>query len=137
MQRGGRARSGAGGRYPFNVPALGLWAVTLWGFSSAAFRDDSVPYAAGPPTAIPRLMPSARGRGDGLTVPLARAGQYDPAKAEAYFNKRWALKFGRAAQLTYVLGGKFRRIAERSSPSDSIHSKGLLLTERRYGVVFP
>ncbi len=44
-----RAACGAADRYPFNVPALGLWAVTLWGFSSAAFRDDAVPYAPGQP----------------------------------------------------------------------------------------
>ena len=41
----GRGRGGS--RYPFNVPALVLWAGTVWGFSSAAFYDRSVPYAAG------------------------------------------------------------------------------------------
>ncbi|EKX41853.1 hypothetical protein GUITHDRAFT_51468, partial [Guillardia theta CCMP2712] len=30
---------------------------------------------------------------------------YDPAAADRYFNKRWVLKYGRAVQLAYILGG--------------------------------
>ena len=34
-----------------------------------------------------------------------RAGGYDPKAAEEFYAKRWALKFGRIAQLVGILGG--------------------------------
>jgi predicted unusual protein kinase regulating ubiquinone biosynthesis (AarF/ABC1/UbiB family) len=55
-----------------------IWATTVVGFSSIAWKDEEVPY--GP-------------------------AQYDPVKAEAYYSKRWATKFGRGMQLLYNLGG--------------------------------
>lgn len=64
--------------YPFNPQALALWAASVVGFSSISWYDTEVPY---------------------------KAGQYDPIKAEKFFAKRWALKYGRAVQLTQTLGG--------------------------------
>eukprot|EP00286_Rhodomonas_abbreviata_P019417 CAMPEP_0181298536 /NCGR_PEP_ID=MMETSP1101-20121128/5836_1 /TAXON_ID=46948 /ORGANISM="Rhodomonas abbreviata, Strain Caron Lab Isolate" /LENGTH=964 /DNA_ID=CAMNT_0023403567 /DNA_START=29 /DNA_END=2920 /DNA_ORIENTATION=+ len=64
--------------YPFNPKALALWAGSVFAFSSIAFKDDEVPY---------------------------KAGQYDPIKAEKFFAKRWAIKYGRAVQLAQTLGG--------------------------------
>ena len=63
--------------YPFNAPALVVWASSVVAFSSIANADNEVPYAA---------------------------GDYDPAKAEGYFAQRWFLKFGRALQLLSTLG---------------------------------
>ena len=40
--------------YPFSVPALYLWAASVWAFSSTTFQDDELPYPPGslltPPT---------------------------------------------------------------------------------------
>jgi hypothetical protein len=63
--------------YPFNAPALVVWASSVVAFSSIAKADNEVPYAA---------------------------GGYDPVKAEGYFAQRWFLKFGRALQLLSTLG---------------------------------
>ena len=64
--------------YPFNAPALGIWAASVYAFSSIAWKDDEVPY--GP-------------------------GEYDPKKAEVYYKKRWAKLTGRGLQLGFILGG--------------------------------
>ena len=65
--------------YPFNPQALVLWAASVFAYSSVALRDEgAVPY---------------------------RAGEYDPAAAEKFYAKRWALKYGRIAQLIGILGG--------------------------------
>eukprot|EP00290_Baffinella_frigidus_P005153 CAMPEP_0180133642 /NCGR_PEP_ID=MMETSP0986-20121125/9659_1 /TAXON_ID=697907 /ORGANISM="non described non described, Strain CCMP2293" /LENGTH=1057 /DNA_ID=CAMNT_0022073793 /DNA_START=37 /DNA_END=3210 /DNA_ORIENTATION=+ len=64
--------------YPFNAPALTIWAASVVAFSSISGADDEVPYPA---------------------------GGYDPVKADAYFQKRWFLKFGRSLQLLSSLGG--------------------------------
>jgi aarF domain-containing kinase len=47
-------------------------------YSSVAYTDDATPYAP---------------------------GRYDPKAAERFYAKRWALKFGRTAQLIGILGG--------------------------------
>ena len=64
--------------YPFNAKALGLWFASVVSFSSVVRREEELPYP-------------------GKT--------YDPAAADRYFNKRWVLKYGRAVQLAYILGG--------------------------------
>jgi len=55
-----------------------LWFTSLVAYSSVAVKDEATPY---------------------------RAGGYDPKAAEIFYNKRWALKYGRTAQLIGVLGG--------------------------------
>ena len=64
--------------YPFNAPALVFWFTSVVAYSSVAQLDDETPY---------------------------RAGGYDPKAAERFYAKRWALKFGRTAQLIGILGG--------------------------------
>ena len=61
----------------------GVWGGQLWfasviAYSSVAYKDDETPYAP---------------------------GRYDPKAAERFYAKRWALKFGRTAQLIGILGG--------------------------------
>mmetsp|Transcript_29999 Transcript_29999/g.73864 ORF Transcript_29999/g.73864 Transcript_29999/m.73864 type:complete len:1055 (+) Transcript_29999:13-3177(+) len=64
--------------YPFNPVSLGLWGASVVAFSNIVLKDDEVPY--GP-------------------------GDYDPVRAERYFNKRWGAQVFRQIQILTIVSG--------------------------------